>query len=133
MSDQLFHVSICRICCEEFHLSICTAQPVILPSEPIILTATNRKMIINCNIQEGSPPFKFEWMKDGSVLQSDENTKIKVDEEDSLLSIKSTRATDDGNYTCIVKNAFGSASFTTRVIIQGRSLSLTTELLERLK
>ena len=42
------------------------------------------------------------------------------EEEDSTLSIRSTKESDAGNYTCIAKNAFGSDSFTTRLFIQGK-------------
>ena len=60
-------------------------------------------------------------MKDGNVIQSGDHTKIKGDEEDSTLSIRSTKESDAGNYTCIAKNAFGSDSFTTRLLIQGKN------------
>ena len=72
-------------------------------------------------------------MKDGNLIQSGDHTKIKGDEEDSTLSIRSTKESDAGNYTCIAKNAFGSDSFTARLLIQGKDganpLSITKLLL----
>ena len=59
-------------------------------------------------------------MKDENPIQPGDHTKIKGDQEDSTLSIRSTREFDAGNYTCIAKNAFGSDSFTTRLVIQGK-------------
>ena len=58
-------------------------------------------------------------MKNGHLIHLDD--KIGINDEGDVLSIKSTRPTDVGNYTCIAKNAFGSDSFSTQLNIQGRS------------
>ena len=97
-----------------------TAPPVILPFEPSINTKTSTKVLILCTISQGAPPFRIEWMKDDKVIQSDDHTRIKQDDEYSTLSIKSTRESDAGNYTCQAKNSYGSHSFTTRLTIQGK-------------
>ena len=80
---------------------------------------TDEKISIYCTIKKGTRPIKIEWMKDGVVLQSNENVKIMSDEEDSVLSIRSTKDADAGNYTCIAKNAFGSDFYTAQVIVKG--------------
>ena len=100
------------------HRGFCSDRPVISRSDPVLSTTVNKKILIPCNIEEGTPPFNFEWLKDGVSIQSNENIKIRA-EEDSTLSIKSTKESDAGNYTCIARDAHGSASFTTQLIIQG--------------
>lgn len=80
------------------------------------------KVGILCIITKGTPPFRIEWTKNGNVIQSDENIKIKKDEEDSVLTIKSSKESDAGNYTCSVKNAFGSDSSTSQVLIRGKAM-----------
>ena len=97
---------------------------MIAPFEPLIVTSSGEKVSITCNVKKGSPPFKIEWSKDGEAVQSDEHKKVIGDQEDSMLTIKSTRANDAGNYTCSAKNAFGSGSFSTRLMVQGRSRDL---------
>ena len=80
----------------------------------------NAKVLILCTMNQGAPPFSIEWMKDGKLLQSDDHIKIHQVEEYSTLSIKSTKESDAGNYTCHAKNSYGSDSFTTRLVIQGK-------------
>ena len=84
-------------------------------------TNINQKISITCTINEGTRPIKIEWMKDGIVLQSNDNLKIVGDDEDSVLSIRSTKDADAGNYTCIAKNAFGSDFYTAQVVVRGES------------
>ena len=96
-------------------------MPVIAPFEPVISTTANKKISIHCNIKEGTPPFRIEWSKDGQAIRSSEHVRIMGEEEDSVLSIKSTKESDTGNYTCLAKNAFGSDSFTSQLAIQGKS------------
>ena len=84
-------------------------------------TKTEEKISLFCEIRRGSPPFKIEWTKNGNDIQSDEHTKIQRVEEDSVLIIKSSKESDAGNYTCTVKNSFGSDSSTTQLVIQGKA------------
>lgn len=66
-------------------------------------------------------------MKNGHTLPPDENIRFKGDEEDSTLIIKAARVSDAGNYTCSVKNAFGSDSFATQIVIKGKTSSRCEE------
>ena len=93
---------------------------MISPLEQVLTARNQEKITILCTVKKGTPPFKIEWLKDDIAIQSNENVKIKGDEEDSTLSIKSTRESDAGNYTCVARNAYGSHSFTTKLVVQGR-------------
>lgn len=97
-----------------------SALPIIAPSDPIIRTKTSEKIVIHCTIKKGTGPFKIDWMKDGIFVASNDNIRISGDEEISNLIIKSTEEADTGNYTCVAKNAFGSDSFTSQLVIEGR-------------
>ena len=65
---------------------------------------------IMCSLQEGSPPFFFEWSKNGRAIKSspEVNYKIEISDSFSLLSIKKLIRNDSANYTCTVKNTVGS-------------------------
>ncbi len=72
-----------------------------------------------CAISKGSLPLFFEWTKDNEII-SDDHVKIAShNERSSTLSIEKVRSSDSGNYSCNVKNAFGSDSQTIMLIIKG--------------
>ena len=91
-------------------------------------TKIEEKIAIFCVIRKGTPPFKIEWSKDGNLIQSDDRVKIKKDEEESNLVIKSSKESDAGNYTCTAKNAFGTDSSTTQVLIRGKAAEMNWNL-----
>jgi hypothetical protein len=77
--------------------------------------------IVVCSVYEGSLPLFFQWTKDNEIIS---DTRIKVDSIDEMsskLSIKKVTSKDSGNYTCSVKNAFGSDSHSTSLQIKGSS------------
>ena len=81
----------------------------------------NQKISIHCTIDQGTRPIKIEWMKDGVLIQSNDNLKIVGDDEDSTLSIRFAKDVDAGNYTCVAKNSFGSDFYTAQVVVKGES------------
>ena len=74
-----------------------------------------------CTLEEGSLPVFFEWFKDSKPLKSNPNVnyKIEITTTSSIFSISSVASTDQGNYTCAVKNPFGSDSQTVILNIKG--------------
>ena len=74
-----------------------------------------------CFVSSGSLPLKFQWLKDGQVinkLQKDIQI-VSVDEMSSKLSIKKTTSNDSGNYTCSVQNHVGIDSHTFKLTVKG--------------
>ncbi|CAG2165379.1 unnamed protein product [Oppiella nova] len=66
-----------------------------------------------CSVQKGLNPFFFEWFRDGHQLrQSDPQVNHQIDNFDrySTLTIESIVSSDAGNYSCLVRNAFGTDS-----------------------
>jgi Immunoglobulin I-set domain len=74
---------------------------------------------VTCSVKEGSLPLFFTWHKDNQVI-ADTNIKIlSMSERISTLIIEKVSANDSGNYTCNVRNAFGSDEHTISLIIKG--------------
>ena len=76
---------------------------------------------IFCTVQEGSFPVFFEWFKDSKSLKPspDFNYKIEISKISSTFTIESIDRNDHGNYTCVVKNTFGSDSQNVFLNIKG--------------
>lgn len=78
------------------------------------------KFSILCSPQEGSKPLQFEWRKNGYVLKdTDLNHKIDNSEDESLFTIFKLVPNDSANYSCLVRNQFGSDSQSTVLIVKG--------------
>jgi hypothetical protein len=74
-----------------------------------------------CSIQKGSYPLFFQWLKNGQVLTSapEGNFKLDTSERHNILTIAEVHRSDAGNYTCIVRNAFGSDSQNVLLDVRG--------------
>lgn len=96
--------------------------PVIAPfSFPPALKEGERGSAV-CAIRSGDTPLDFEWLKDGQVITETKNLKIQSVMESSFLVISSVTSESSGNYTCIVKNAYGSDKFTASLAVTGKSV-----------
>lgn len=80
------------------------------------------KFQISCTTQQGARPFRFDWAKDGRplLLATANNYRIKVDEDESYLTIARVESADGGNYSCTVSNQFGDHVQYTSLIVQGQ-------------
>lgn len=87
--------------------------PRIQPFEFPVQWNPGQKTTISC-LSSGTPPLQFQWLKNNNPLQFDEDAKVIGDEDVSTLLFKKVGPRHGGNYTCSVKNAFGSDSFSAR-------------------
>ncbi|KAG8174360.1 hypothetical protein JTE90_011412, partial [Oedothorax gibbosus] len=65
-----------------------------------------------CTIKSGERPFEFQWLKNGEEIITSSNVKIQNVLDTSFLVIEAVSSESNGNYTCIVKNLYGSDRFT---------------------
>ena len=63
-----------------------------------------------CYLESGSKPLHFEWFRNGQILREDKslNYKIATTEDDSLLIIDRLKFNEAGNYSCFVRNDYGT-------------------------
>ncbi|GBL76510.1 Down syndrome cell adhesion molecule-like protein 1 [Araneus ventricosus] len=102
---------------KEIFISVRDA-PVVVPfSFPSALKEGERGSSI-CTIRSGDRPLEFQWLKDGENVISNKNVDIQsVKDTSSILSIESVTSQSSGNYTCIVRNAFGSDRYTANLAV----------------
>ena len=78
------------------------------------------KLKISCTPQEGSKPFHFEWHREGRLLvEPFHRFKISFDEDESELIIPRLSFEDSGNYSCTVRNDYGSDTQWTQIVVKG--------------
>ena len=79
------------------------------------------KSQIFCAVQSGSSPLFFQWYKNDEILVSNSGSNFRIDtsEEYSNLIITKVQRSDSANYTCVVRNAFGSDSQSVRLNVRG--------------
>lgn len=83
------------------------------PLEPEIYAVTSGNTTITCN-PEAAPRPKFQWKKDGNVIGAGGNRKIRPD---GTLVISPTSRDDEGIYTCVATNAYGTDESRSRLIV----------------
>lgn len=66
----------------------------------------------------GIPIPEINWLKDGNHIQVDDN-KIIVDDEKWSLIISNISKKDAGNYSCVIKNQYGTITHTSHIQIYG--------------
>ncbi|XP_077487045.1 cell adhesion molecule Dscam1-like isoform X1 [Amblyomma americanum] len=85
-------------------------QPFVLPSD--VVTGVNTKLF--CNVQSGTRPLSFAWIKDGAPVRKG----ISSQDDFSALSIDPVTAESAGNYTCVVSNAAGTDRYTSTLEVK---------------
>lgn len=83
------------------------------PLESEIYAVTNGNTSIVCN-PEAAPRPKFQWKKDGNVISAGGHRKIKPD---GTLVMTPTSRDDEGVYTCVATNAYGTDESRARLIV----------------
>ncbi|KAH6928384.1 hypothetical protein HPB50_015409 [Hyalomma asiaticum] len=85
-------------------------QPLVFPSD--VVTGVNTKLL--CNVQRGTRPLNFAWLKDGASVSDG----VSSQDDFSLLSIDPVTAESAGNYTCVVSNAAGTDRYTSTLEVK---------------
>ncbi len=96
----------------------------------IINQTEGTKFRVFCSIQKGSNPLFFQWAKNEEIISSkhETNYKIETSDEHSILIISSVRRSDSGNYSCFVRNAFGTDSQTVVLNVRGIESEIFSQL-----
>ncbi|PRD30310.1 UNVERIFIED_CONTAM: Dscam2 [Trichonephila clavipes] len=94
-----------------------TDAPVVAPfSFPPALREGERGSAL-CIVRSGDIPLEFTWLKDGIDVKDIEGIKVQSVMDSAVLSISSVTSESSGNYTCIVKNAFGNDRYTSTLAV----------------
>lgn len=83
------------------------------PLESEIYAVSTGNTTIECN-PEAAPRPKFQWKKDGNVIGAGGHRRIKPD---GTLYIAPTSRDDEGIYTCVATNAYGTDESRARLIV----------------
>lgn len=77
---------------------------------------------ILCGVEKGAQPLFFEWFKQGQLIRSGSAAKYEIEtsKRSSTLFIEHITKEDAGNYSCIVKNAYGSDSINVLLTVKGK-------------
>ncbi|XP_067142264.1 follistatin-related protein 4-like isoform X1 [Centruroides vittatus] len=80
-----------------------------------------REQVI-CSAITGDLPLTFIWKKDGVTVENFHDITLVSNDLFSVLVIASIKAENVGNYTCILKNAFGSDTYTASLVMKGSTI-----------
>lgn len=76
---------------------------------------------VNCVLRKGDRPLTITWMLNGLALVSTDDTEIvSVGSRTSILTLDPVRAHHQGNYSCVAKNAAGTAHVEASLIVNGK-------------
>lgn len=81
--------------------------------------AESKKYFLTCHLTSGKPPNEFEWSLNGKRIIPDDKVTINHQEDYSALNIRSMSSEYNGEFTCLVRNAFGEDSRTVSVKLNG--------------
>ena len=75
-----------------------------------------------CSVLSGSEPLFFEWAKNGQSVKPNPDVKYRIENSEisSTLTISKAIQSDQGNYTCSVKNEHGSDAQNVLLTIKGK-------------
>ncbi|CAH1257732.1 kazal-type serine protease inhibitor domain-containing protein 1-like [Branchiostoma lanceolatum] len=124
-SDGITYSNICQMISAAFHSKTpiklehkgpCKAAPFIRTGPEAMKNKTKGDIVLSCEVH-GFPIAAVEWLKDGTSLMPGDDMHVAVQarggpekyEVTGWLQIQDLRNTDQGTYTCVGKNAYGSA------------------------
>ncbi len=84
--------------------------PMLLPLPPQSVLTEGLSFRLFCHSSAGTKPLFFHWNKNQQTLANSPESEYKIENNDdySLFSIKSVDRSDSGNYSCVVRNEFGT-------------------------
>ena len=74
--------------------------------------------MVSCSVESGTPPFRFQWLKDDSPLSETEVLSIRTADDISSLTFRQLSRQDVANYTCLVSNREGKYAHTARLAMK---------------
>ena len=81
----------------------------------VVKTTTN--VVLQC-FAHGIPMPLVKWYKDGDLIDVDRRYTSVIN---GMLEIRSVTALDDGTFTCVAKNKFGTKKAKATLIVVGKS------------
>ncbi|XP_035230451.1 Down syndrome cell adhesion molecule-like protein Dscam2 isoform X2 [Stegodyphus dumicola] len=95
--------------------------PKVLPFIFPTMVEIKEKASVACILQQGTPPLKFKWLKDGREISKSNNVKIKTMDDISVITIEPVNPKDSGNYTCSVTNSFARDEHSAVLVVEAPS------------
>lgn len=78
-----------------------------------------QRISVVCSVKLDTGIVSFRWLKNGKELELSKNIRIKNDQEFSVLIIDPSDLNDEGNYTCVATNSYGSGKYTAYLSVKG--------------
>lgn len=72
-----------------------------------------------CNVLRGSEPLTFSWFKNDQPLALSPGLSIDTKGKMSMFKFESIKASDAGDFSCVVKNDAGSDSSSAQLKVSG--------------
>ena len=92
----------------------------VLPSQH---ADVNASLQLLCSVRQGEQPLFFEWYKNSKLIKQGVNVEIENSKQFSLLNFPRLIEENAGNYSCLVKNTYGSDSINVVLTIRGMNVS----------
>lgn len=89
-----------------------------------LVVKENEKLTIDLKIK-GKPKPEVLWYKDGNLLRESRKLKLSSDKDTYRLEIPKITTEDAGTYKCEAKNDAGTASRTSKVEVEGKTLRIS--------
>ncbi|OQR79152.1 hemicentin-2-like [Tropilaelaps mercedesae] len=91
--------------------------PQVIPFKLSEHLEEGQRLGIVCSVSKGTLPISFQWRKANALVIPSADVKISHEDYQESLQIMGLNSQHVGNYTCSVKNAFGSDQMSVRVIL----------------